>query len=104
MKENEGAQCLRVPLLPKANNAVAWEAFSGAVDQWNMNGGYDFTLAIKLMEIFGLAPPEILEGIEKIRVIVNKLQEVTKADSKSTNGEGEDEDETSTGNRRKGWD
>jgi hypothetical protein len=74
--ECEGERtCLRIPIKISGTTALAWEIFSGpGCDQWTEAGRYDYTLAIKLFECFGLEPPYIIEGVDRLSKIVREVK------------------------------
>jgi hypothetical protein len=75
VKEGEGDECLRSPIQLRGLSALAWEAFSGPCrDQWRDNGSYDYTLAAKFLECFGLEPWQIFEALRRLSVIVQEVR------------------------------
>lgn len=75
MMGSAGERCLRTSIHLKGISALAWEIFTGpGKDQFTGEGRYDYTLAIKLFECFGLEPWHVVEAVDKLSIIVREVK------------------------------
>ena len=66
---------MQVPITLRPSNLLAWEVFTGpARDQWTESGRYDYGLAIKLLEAFGCDPPELIESVDRLALIIREVK------------------------------
>jgi hypothetical protein len=94
IKECEGDQCLRTPVRLYGMSALVWEIFYGpGRDQWT-DGRYDYTLALKLFEAWGLDAPDIIEASEILSWVVAKIRFWQDEDRAMKDAEAEMERET----------